>query len=121
MVLDHPEEASSSDPTYQVDDKRTGMEVNIRDLERQIRDMARNMDKKPAYKYADTEIESPFSSQVTKSTILRKFKQPRLNTYNGSGSPVNHIRTYKAQMALATNADELYCLAFPSTLKGPTV
>ena len=24
-------------------------------------------------------------------------------------------------MALATNANELYCLAFPSTLKGPTV
>ena len=48
-----------------------------------------------------------------------QVNQPHLDSYNGLGSPVDHVRTYKAQMALATNADELLCLAFPSTLKGP--
>ena len=66
-----------------------------------------------------TEIESPFSSQITRFSIPHKFKQPHLDSYNGSGTPVDHIKTYKAQMALATKADELLCLAFPSTLKGP--
>ena len=36
----------------------------------------------------------------------------------GRWSPVDHVRTYKAQMALATNAEELLCLAFSGTLKG---
>ena len=32
---------------------------------------------------------------------------------------MDHVRTYKARMSLATNDDELYCLAILSTLKGP--
>ena len=80
--------------------------------------IARNLGRDPICDHASTEIESPFSSRITRFFVPRKFKQPYLDSYNGLGSPVDHIRTYKAQMALATNADELFCLAFPSTLKG---
>ena len=96
------------------------MEVNtcIEDLERRIGRMAKNMGQSSICDHANTETEPPFSTWITRFTILRKFKQPHLESYNGSRSPMDHVRTYKAQMGLATNADELYCLAFPNTLKG---
>ena len=64
------------------------------------------------------ETESPFSTRITRFSVPCKFKQLYLDSYNGSGSPVDHVWTYKAQMVLATNADELLCLAFLGTLKG---
>ena len=81
--------------------------------------MARNLGRGSAWDHTNTETESQFSTQITRFSVPRKFKQPHLDSYNGSGSPVDHVRTYKAQMALATNAEELLCLAFPGTLKSP--
>ena len=42
-----------------------------------------------------------------------------MESYDGLGSLVDHILTYKSRMALTTNLDKLYYLAFPITLKGP--
>ena len=80
--------------------------------------MTRNLGHGSTCDYTNMEIESPFSTRITRFTVPGKFKQPHLDSFNGSGSPVDHIRTYKAQMAFATSADELLCLAFLSTLKG---
>ena len=80
--------------------------------------MARNMGCGSACDHTNTEIESLFSTWITRFLVSRKFKQPHLDSYNGLGSSVDHLRTYKAQMALTTNADELLYLAFPGTLKG---
>ena len=81
--------------------------------------MARNLGHGLTWDHTNNETESPFSTRITRILVPCKFKQPHLDSYNGSGSPVDHVQTYKAQMALATNADELLCVAFPSTLKGP--
>ena len=81
--------------------------------------MARNLGRGLACDHTNTETESPFSTQITRFTVPRKFKQPHLDSYNDSVSPVDHVRTYKAQMALATSADELLYLAIPGTLKDP--
>ena len=78
--------------------------------------MAKNLGHNYVYDHANTETESPFSTRITRFAILRKFKHAHMDSYNGSRTPVDHIRTYQAQMALATK--ELLCLAFPSTLKG---
>ena len=82
--------------------------------------MAKNLGHNFIYNHADTETKLPFLTQITGLVLTHKFKQPYLDSYNGSRSPVDYIRTYRAQMALATNADELRCLAFWSTLKGQT-
>ena len=111
----HEEEVSSADPTCLPKTDREGVEARIKNLENQIQKLGRTPDRD----HVNTETESPFTDQVMRFTVPRKFKQPHLDSYNGSGSPVDHVRAYKAQMALATNADELLCLAFPSTLKGP--
>ena len=95
------------------------VEAHIKGLERRMGRIARNLNRNLVCDHASTEIESPFSSRITRFSILHKFKQPHLDSYNGLGSPIDHVRTYKAQMALATNVDELLYLAFPSTLKVP--
>ena len=79
--------------------------------------MARNLRYCSAYDRTKTETESPFSTRITRFTVPRKFKQPHLDSYNGLESPIDHVQTYKAQMALATSADKLLYLAFPRTLK----
>ena len=94
------------------------MEAHIEDLESRIGGMVRNLGCGSACDHTNTETESPFSIWITRFTVLRKFKQPHLDSYNGSGSPVDHIQTFKAQMTLATDANELLYLAFPGTLKG---
>ena len=115
----HKEEACSTDSTYYCDTSRVGVEARIEDLERRINKIAKHRRYSSICHTINIETESAFSTWITRFAILRKFKQPHLDSYNGLGSPVDHIRTYRAQMALATNADELLCLAFPSTLKGP--
>ena len=81
--------------------------------------MARNLGRGSACDHTNMKTKSSFSTRITRFSVPRKFKQPHLDSYNGSRSPVDHVWTYKAQMALATNVDELLCLAFPGTLKGP--
>ena len=82
--------------------------------------MARNMGKKSTYNLTNTDTKSPFIEEITKLIVTHKFEQSQMESYEGSGSPVDHVCAYKSWMALTTNLDELYCLAFPSTLKGLT-
>ena len=111
------EEISSTEQTYRANSGRDGMQVKIRDLERRIRDIARNMCKKLTYDLTNTEIESPFIEEITEIVVPHKFRQPQMESYDGSGSPIDYVPTYKSRMALTTNFIELYYLAFPSTLK----
>ena len=78
------------------------------------------MDKKLTYDHNSMETESPFNKEITRIVIPHKFRQPQMEPHDGFGSPVDHVGTYKSRMALTTNLVELYCLAFPSTLKGLT-
>ena len=112
------EEASTSDPTYQSGADRDRVEARIEELERRIGRMADGRDRHSTRDRVCTEIESPFSRRISRFPIPRRFKHPHLESYDGKGSPVDHIRMYKSQMALATNSNELLCLAFPETLKG---
>ena len=81
--------------------------------------MTRYMDKKSTYDLASMEIESPFIEEIIRIIVPHKFKQPQMESYDESGSPVDDVRAYRPCMALTTNLDEFYYLAFPSTLKGP--
>ena len=93
--------------------------MNIKDLKRRIGDMERNMGKKSTYNLVSTKIESPFTEEITRIIFPHKFRQSRMESYNGSRSPVDHVSAYRSRIALTTNLGELYCLVFPSTLKGP--
>ena len=113
----HEEEASSIDPTYYCDTDQVAVEARIEDLERWIDRKTKNQGRSFVYDHINTKTELHFTTQITRFTIPCKFKQPHLDSYNGFGSPVDHVRTYRAQIALATKVDELLYLAFPSTPK----
>ena len=83
-------------------------------------EFARNLGQDLICDHINTDTESPFFSWITRFSIPCKFKQPYLDSYNGSGSLVDKVKTFKAHMTLAINTDELLYLAFLSTLKGPT-
>ena len=103
------QEASTSDPTYQSGAIRVRVEAHIEELERRIGRMADGRDRRPARDRVCTETESPFSRRILRFPVPRRFKQPHLESYDGKESPIDHIRTYKAQMALVTSSDELLC------------
>ena len=72
------------------------MEARIEDLERRMGRIARNLNQDLVCDNASTEKESPFSNRITRFSIPRKFKQLYLDSYNGLGSLVDYVRTYKA-------------------------
>jgi len=42
-----------------------------------------------------------------------------LDSYDGTRDPCDHIVTFKTTMHLQGVLDEIMCMAFPTTLKGP--
>ena len=58
------------------------MEARIRDPENQIGVMAKKLNQNSIRDHVNTDIESPFSSQITRFAILLKFKQSHLDSYN---------------------------------------
>ncbi|XP_059446601.1 uncharacterized protein LOC132178164 [Corylus avellana] len=47
-----------------------------------------------------------------------KFKMPRVDKYDGSGDPSDHMESFRAHIILHDTPDEIACRAFPLTLKG---
>ncbi|XP_058185735.1 uncharacterized protein LOC131302961 [Rhododendron vialii] len=62
--------------------------------------------------------DSPFTPEVMRRPLPRKFKMPQLETFNGSTDPLDHLETYKSLMHLQAVPNEVMCRAFPVTLKG---
>ncbi|XP_058183967.1 uncharacterized protein LOC131301614 [Rhododendron vialii] len=62
--------------------------------------------------------DSPFTPEVMRRPLPRKFKMPQLEIFNGSTDPLDHLETYKSLMHLQAVPDEVMCRAFPVTLKG---
>ncbi|GKV28900.1 hypothetical protein SLEP1_g37888 [Rubroshorea leprosula] len=68
------------------------------DLERQLRDVQRSIDK----------LKKPYQEG---------FKIPHLETYDGSGDPDEHLNTYQAIMRIQNANNAMMCKVFPATLK----
>ena len=51
-----------------------GVQVKIRDLERQMGDMAKNISKKSIYDLTNTDTKSPFIEEITRFIVPHKFK-----------------------------------------------
>ena len=56
------------------------MLVKIRDFERRIGDMTRNLGKKSTYDLASTKTESPFTLEITEIVVPHKFKSPQMKS-----------------------------------------
>ena len=64
------------------------------------------------------QIDSSFTAQVTFFPIPVKFQMPKVEVYDGSKDPLNHLESFKTLIHLQGVPDEFMCKAFPTTLKG---
>ena len=67
------------------------------------------------------QTESPFIAEVLHFPLPAKFRMPKIETFDGTKDPVNHLNTYKNHMELNRYQDLVRCRAFAITLKGPTL
>jgi hypothetical protein len=65
-----------------------------------------------------TKTTSPFTDRVMRFPLPDKFKDPRVDKYDGSGDPFDHVEGFRTHLAPHGTPDEIACRAFPFTLKG---
>lgn len=59
----------------------------------------------------------PFGAHIMREQLLKHFKMPRLETYNGLTDLIDHLESFKALMLLYRATDRILCRVFPSTLR----
>ncbi|GAU17370.1 hypothetical protein TSUD_232460 [Trifolium subterraneum] len=58
---------------------------------------------------------------LSPSPLPNGFKLPRIELYNGSTDPDDHLRAFYVHMTLYAVSDAIFCKAFPCTLTGPAL
>ena len=62
---------------------------------------------------------SPFSNDIERAPMLRRFTCPPFNSYDGKMNPIEHVSHYIQMMSLHIHNDALMCKVFLLSL-GPT-
>ena len=105
---------------------RTSGEDSTR-MENKLRNMRKEMDElKSAMKDKGREnldgmiqrMDSPFTTEVLNRPFPPKFRLPRLESYDDSKDPLDHIKSFKTLMLLQMTPDKAMCKASPTTTKG---
>ena len=62
--------------------------------------------------------QSPFSKDIKKTNLPRRFIRPTFTIYDGEMNPAEHVCHYNQSMAIYSKNEALMCKIFPSSL-GP--
>ncbi|KAL2460250.1 Retrotrans gag domain-containing protein [Abeliophyllum distichum] len=71
-----------------------------------------------SYEVDDDDENLPFSEGIRNAPIPHEFRVPKITPYTGKGDPLDHVNTYKTEMALRGANPALKCRAFHLTLAG---
>lgn len=98
------------------------MDERLREVQDQLKDVLRTMKGKEPLTVEDLvrRTKLPFSVQVMNCSLPHKFRTPRMEAFEGTKDPLDHLETYRMLMHLQTLPDEIMCRDFPFTLKGPS-
>ena len=64
--------------------------------------------------------QSPFSEEIVKTNLPKRFTKATFTIYDGKINPVEHVSHYNQSMAICFKNEALMCKMFPSSL-GPIV
>ncbi|KAL2518338.1 Retrotransposon gag protein [Abeliophyllum distichum] len=81
------------------------------------RKIAETMSNKSTKQQSMTLEEGPFLLKVMAVPLARDFKQPKMEKYNGSSDPVDHLKSFVDLMRLQATPDTIMCRAFSPTLR----
>jgi hypothetical protein len=93
----------------------------MKDLEDKYTRMLRWMDREDPELMAWDMLENeslPFTERVKAYPMPDKFKMLRIEKYDGSRDPQDHLEAFLEHLILHGTPDEIACRAFPLTLKG---
>ena len=60
---------------------------------------------------------SPFSNEIEREQMSKRFNKPPFISYDGKVNPVEHVSHYIQMMSLYSQNDALMCKVFPSSLE----
>jgi len=63
----------------------------------------------------------PFTDFITNTPFPAQWEPFPLDRYTGETDPDEHLKVYITHVTLYTSQDAVFCKAFPTTLKGPTL
>ena len=64
---------------------------------------------------------SPFSEEIKRTEMLRRFTHPSFTIYDGKTDPVEHVSHYIHMMSLYSHNDGLMCKVFSSNMGLTTI
>jgi hypothetical protein len=102
-------------------DRKIKVDKDVQDLKEKYNKMAFFMENGEGQSMAEhlmMKATLAFTNRVMTFPLLDKFKDPRVEKYNRSGDPSNHVEGFRTHLALHGTPDEIACQAFPLTLKG---
>lgn len=63
----------------------------------------------------------PFSDDILAVIVPHDFREPVMESYDGTGDPNEHLTTFDLQMIISNGSDAQKCKMFGDTLKGMTL
>ncbi|GAU42011.1 hypothetical protein TSUD_236780 [Trifolium subterraneum] len=95
---------------------RQQMEARERELRQQI-DLLRNNVAGAETTRMMPKVFQPFSEEIQAVAVPHHFREPTIDSYDGSGDPQSHVSTFQTQMFISGADDALSCKIFAGTLK----
>ena len=62
-------------------------------------------------------FQSPFSKEIEKTNLPKRFTRPTFIIYDGKTDPTEHVSHYNQSMAIYSKNEALMCKIFPSSLE----